>query len=714
MENNKVSINQWYVSNPDRTRKFVCAFNYKPVNDYSPTEQISFLMEIEYQLVPSAEEIIWAKDFYQELADFIKEKYYQEAQPYSDVYNRFENFLQSLNKLFAEAELKDKNINLLISVVDKQNIHFAQIGKMIAYLCQNKNLIPLVENEGMTNKVKRFSNIISGVLENDDQVFFATTNLFEYLPKAKLDKSVKTKNEVSLKSINASLKNLADQISLGLIVIKNKPVPPAAPTAPALEPKKETEKKSTAEKPKAEKKSESVLTKKPLPAKSKSKAKLSADSIKYDDETLKELVIGTKLEQLDRPPKKSIFIYLKKAGNLLIKFFIWLVKKTQLPLGWRRVKNKFSQFSYLQRALIVLFFIIAIALVEALVIANRQEYSKQANQKNSLLMQQIQDKEKDIAAALIYKDKTKARSLLNEANDLLKQLPQTTPSQKQAYQNAQQELNQQLAKTYNLQTVTNVKIIADLSKTDNQIKVGGLAKLDGQLYVFNPTNNFIYQINLADNKVSLVNKSSVNVGYLKKITSLDKDSVIFSHSNNGLAVFNVTNKTFNSLELDTANQNLTIGDLLIYADKLYILDNKNSQIYKYIRTAGGFGKEGVWLKTPVNLQTALSFAADGAIYVLSENGQLLKFYLGTKQQFSLEPIFPALLKPIKISAWLNSKYIYVLEPLNKRLVIFNKNGGLVKQLISDQFTNLTDFVVNDKEDVAWLLNDKTIFEIPLK
>ncbi|MCX6740956.1 MAG: hypothetical protein NTY61_00970 [Candidatus Parcubacteria bacterium] len=237
--------------------------------------------------------------------------------------------------------------------------------------------------------------------------------------------------------------------------------------------------------------------------------------------------------------------------------------------------------------------------------------------------------------------------------------------------------------------------------------------MNNALYCFNPTNNFIYQIDLTADKIALVSKNSSNVGYLNQVNVLDKDSIIFSY-NNGLAAFNTVSKNFSGLSLQSEQANLTIDDLLIYSDKLYVLDNKNSKILRYTKTAGGFGKEESWLKSPVNLQNAVSFAVDGSVYVLLNNGLVDKFYRGDKQSFSLKSVSPVITKPTKIITWLDSKYIYILEPVNKRLVVFDKNGDLIKQITSSAFTNLSDVTISEKEDTAWLLNDKTIFEINLK
>ncbi|GEM_PF-1837733 len=769
MNNNKDNVRQFTISNPDRTRKFVSAFSYEPDESNMSAEGISFMMEIEYQLVPSPEDIIWAKNFNQDLISFIKDSYYHGQTPFTDVYKKFEDLLQKLNKFLIANEFANKTINLIVAILDKDNLHFTQIGTALAYLWQNNNLIPLIETGSGSEKNKRFANIVSGTLEDGDQVFFATNNFFDYLPQVDTEEQLRLQKELSIPKINSLLKKLNDKISLGFLTIKKLPLaPPSTITEPSNNTKspRKTAKKSlkvktvspaplepivpaevplkiisentkpsekisedkiilTVDAPTSQKVSILPL----IPKKKKSSAKkgkikpsvVGTDQplhkinphLVIEDALLQELIVSTKPNHIDQPPPKKIVIILTFIKNVSAKMAVGFVKLLRLDKFVQKINHKFNQLSYLQRSLIILFLILAIIFIQSLISFGRQEYAKQTERKYSDLIQQIQAKQQEVSAAIIYKDDAKIRSLANDINGLMAQLPQNTDQQKAVWQDLQKNLTQQLSPITHSESNDNPKIIADLSSIDKQIKIGGLIKLNNALYCFNPTNNFIYQIDLATSKINLVSKSSSNIGYLRQVNALDKDSIIFSY-NNGLATFNTVSKNFSGLDLQSEQTNLTVGDFSIYSDKLYVLDNKNSKILRYTKAASGFGKEESWLKSPVNLQNAISFAVDGSIYILSNNGLVDKFYRGDKQSFGLKIISPVITKPTKMITWLDSKYIYILEPVNKRLIIFNKDGGLIKQITSSAFTNLSDVTINEKEDKAWLLNDKTIFEINLK
>ena len=75
-------------------------------------------------------------------------------------------------------------------------------------------------------------------------------------------------------------------------------------------------------------------------------------------------------------------------------------------------------------------------------------------------------------------------------------------------------------------------------------------------------------------------------------------------------------------------------------------------------------------------------------------------------------IDPALVSPTKIKTTLESKYLYVLDPPSRRLIVLDKEGRLINQYTSDQFGDLKDFAVAEAEKKMYLLNGSSVFGIP--
>ncbi|MCD6470962.1 hypothetical protein J7K86_00290, partial [bacterium] len=238
-----------------------------------------------------------------------------------------------------------------------------------------------------------------------------------------------------------------------------------------------------------------------------------------------------------------------------------------------------------------------------------------------------------------------------------------------------------------------------------------IINIDGDIYTFDRNTNFIYQIK--GRKIEKANETSVNVGYLEKMISFGKDNLIFVCNNHNLADFDLVRKKLSPISLASSFPNLQIKDIASYSESLYILDSKDSQILKYTKTIDGFAKEIKWLQEEANLNNAISIAIDGSIYILKRDGEVIKFYKGKKVKFSLEKIYPKLTDAIKIYTNADLKYIYILDPTNKRLVIFKKDGRLKEQLISSKFNDLKDFAISRNEKIIWFLNGNTILRVLL-
>ena len=57
------------------------------------------------------------------------------------------------------------------------------------------------------------------------------------------------------------------------------------------------------------------------------------------------------------------------------------------------------------------------------------------------------------------------------------------------------------------------------------------------------------------------------------------------------------------------------------------------------------------------------------------------------------------------------KYLYVLDPGSKRIVILTKEGVMVNQYTSEKFTDLRDIAIDETNQKAYLLSGKKIYGI---
>jgi hypothetical protein len=153
-----------------------------------------------------------------------------------------------------------------------------------------------------------------------------------------------------------------------------------------------------------------------------------------------------------------------------------------------------------------------------------------------------------------------------------------------------------------------------------------------------------------------------------------------------------------------------------YANNIYLLDTGNNQIYKYQKQAEAFSSEREWLQEQVDLTNAIDLAIDGNIYILNKNGEIKKYLQGEEVELGMnapEPPFQQASK-IKVSETMNEGYIYVLEPKQNRLVIFNKEGKFLMQYKDSGFSDLKDMAIDEKNKKIYLLNADSVYRIKAK
>ena len=692
------------------------------------------------------------QNFIKSTIDFLRSNYYQTSTDLffdsDQIEERFEALLQKVNQ-WLQTELRSKNllklfpsIDLVVVVLYQSKLYFSQIGRAVAYLIQDKkitNLSSEIVSETAEEKSSQFfSNIVSGNLEINDNLLFCFKNLLDYFSLEKIKQIVNRCSPTeAVGYLNKILSESGTQINTGLVIFKSLagrdlvkepqtilPVEPL-PTQPIVTPAKQIE--TTKE--------ERALQ--IMPAEQKGKVKLISKPklILKINKILRGNLIKVKnifskfygkiknVSYLNLIKKIGCFLkWLVKQIYYLIKRIIQISKIDRLiKIIWHKLRekinrpiNKFNRLPYLNRSLLVVCLIFGLLFLQSLIVLGRKEI-KARQEKNYLqIMEEVRDKKNTLSAALIYGDQSKAKSLLKEIDLLLNRLPPKLAKTREEVKLIQEQIKTEQDKLYSLIPLEEPNLLFDFSSLDPAIQLKNLIKSGDSLYSFNPANNYVYEYDLATKKSSLANQTSVNVGFLKKMIYYDTDFLL-GYADQNLAFFNLIDKNFNPIEIKFEHKNPQIEDLAVYQGKIYILDRLANQIYKYSKTISGFGQEQTWLEEKnLNLKDGVSLTIDASIYLLKEDGGVLKFYKGLKQNFNLSEVRPKLVKPDKIFTRLESKYLYLLDPGSRRLIIFDKNGQLKKQLFSEKFDNLNDFVVGEKEDKVWILNGTKIFEIKLK
>jgi len=179
-------------------------------------------------------------------------------------------------------------------------------------------------------------------------------------------------------------------------------------------------------------------------------------------------------------------------------------------------------------------------------------------------------------------------------------------------------------------------------------------------------------------------------------------------------LINLNNDQFGEpVSLKSPYPEFSFNDFSSYQSSIYFLDSKNGRITKdpYSRDLQP-GLPQTWLENQ-KAKDYKSMAVDGSVWLLSKNNSIDKYYSGKFQNNFILKIFPEPKEFSQIFTAFQLSYVYILEPVQKRIIIMDKTGQVVRQFQSQKFDNLLGFAVSEESKKVWLLNGLKVFQIDL-
>lgn len=422
-------------------------------------------------------------------------------------------------------------------------------------------------------------------------------------------------------------------------------------------------------------------------------------------------------EQISAKLKK---IY-SRPGQKLTKTF------TRLPssLKIRPNLNLFQKFNILpQKSKLFLIFGIIFLFVFAESILFTGRHHNIAATKNILNeeVQKIKELIDDSSAALIYNDEDGARSSLAAAYERLEKLPELQKQLTQSIslrtlwpvagtltkekivelQNALLPLTQKLQRASTLENPSTTLNLAEVLPEPL-----GIALKDGILFAYNKNALVRYEKSVTQKMDIALPTAQGAINYVLPHETRDTLLIV---SGDLAYLYNTQTKTLGEAVLLQGQPQ----DAALYRGRLYTLENRQNQIYKYEPVSQVFSAGASWITDGTLVSSGRALAIDGAIYVLSDKGEVTEFLRGRKRDFALKGIDPAFTETTVLWTDENSNYLYILEPIQKRLAVFGKDDGVLKiQYLLPTLEVLRDFTVDETKKTAYLLDGPSVVVIPL-
>lgn len=366
-----------------------------------------------------------------------------------------------------------------------------------------------------------------------------------------------------------------------------------------------------------------------------------------------------------------------------------------------------------------LFYAIALVLLILAVNIGYAAWKKVSNKNQTAVtstLDQIEQKINDANAALIYNDQNKAVQLLSEAKQMLATAKAGKSSQQ--IQTLRDKLNTVKAKINKEVKIDNPAVLNQFPNIPTRL----LRSPNGFLG-FNPNSSRLafYDFRSGETKTVLPDKNTTALT-LGAFMTAGAPGYIFLDRDNKLQKLNVTDNTLIPSDPATVivdSAQARIKSLAAYGDgdltKLYLLDTHQNQIWKSKFAKTAFAAAEAWLKSPsASFADARDLAVDGNVYVLFAD-HVDKYFNGQKQTFVLSPVTPSVKNAAKLFTTTAAKYLYLLDPENQRVLLYNKTGKLEKQIVSTKFRDMTDLVAEEQTNktTLYVLSGQELLKIEL-
>ena len=331
---------------------------------------------------------------------------------------------------------------------------------------------------------------------------------------------------------------------------------------------------------------------------------------------------------------------------------------------------------------IVLIFILSFSIVNS----GKDKLTLVANAEFQQLSSEINQKIGEIEATAIYQDEQKLGTLIAEAQDLLKLLPQKSSEQQQQYQNLQTKINTLAERSLKQVTINNPEIIADLSSLGAHNWRGLI--VDGSATLAFAEDGSIATIETG--AVKIINTLPPEARPLAQGYKVNDNLVLFSSTGNVNTIYDFKKNSFNIIK----NTVPEFIDAAAYeGSRLYALASNPRYIFRINVSDNSISGLTRWLKVPENIPAASALTVDGSIFVLN-NSIIEEYVRGSKREFSYV-INPTLKNPSKILTENIDGPLYILDKDTNRVVILTKEGVLTQQLLFPSLSPIIDLDVNN-------------------
>lgn len=717
-------MSEFFVQGTDRFASHVLLHIVEPQpNPENPKGYFFAVIEINNGTIEQIQQV-------QQLIDEVDTLYQQATS--NEEQTAFEQALAKLNqKTLSLFSTEIIEIHSFIGVIEGQSLEFSFFGSPCAMLLYEdeqgqSKMMELVQESKVTKPGKLFSTVTQGSLSVNDYLFVASPETRAFVLSQQVTHILSTRkpNESTEYLLHVLGKRKTPHSYGGVIVHhtrrrvnpkKHKPKMPTRGSAMSLESLAENQRQT-----------QDMLSPKPLSGVNA----LFKEGFQF---TIKKNRKKKKSE-----PKElgsiadNLLLYVGKGivGLLLLIFAAlrWLMHALWRVIffsyllisnrgGQRAVvidhltglvedkKRAFLRMSLLSKILFALTVISAAVFISSISYIKAKEVAEQKSLAISSSLDTIDAQITDAETRIIYNNEEEALLILQEAQQQLADIQKNDHSDEQAatIEQLTRHIDQLKTSLQKVDTISPTQLVS----LGTDVTFTQLSLIDDQLIAFGNDNRLAISIDVDTAQTTPLSHDSV-LPLLHGDTPKEEDRIVFVGKQNTIAAYVDDGITVQDISFPTENQSLV--DIAVYNRRLYALDIANNQIYRHNPTQTGYDKGRPWIKSAAAITDAVALTIDGSVYVGKADGQVLKFDAGVlDEDFTLSGVDPILSSLTDLWTYTDENSLYVLDSVEKRLLVFSKDGTLQTQYMASEWQDPQAFVVDQKTDTLYLLDRNTIY-----
>lgn len=645
-----------------------------------------------------------------------------------DLQTEFENKIKNINDALSELANSGEHewigkLNAIIGQIIGGEIIFSQSGRISGYLFRDNKINHITERSPDGENIhplKTFESMITGGLVENDRVVISNDSFFSHMSLDRLRQMVSTFGpndsilEISkslrrskIKDVNTIVINLSSNESedkkladpkLPDVIFLDDIIEPTITKAGKIGAKYISQLSKTIAKT-------TLLLTKTVVASVSSKIKNRTENNHRPKLEKTGGENNSPFKQGSPPPKINHFNRKNKKANILQSVLFFL--NNLLFWGKNILKPENRKFLFIGLIIILLFF----GFIKI----------KINNNKNGNLNDQSESIEGLDNARTLYSKalndiglgKKEGKDELIKAKDAAEKA-KINPSVSSEANNLLTQIQQKLDEI-NIATRLANGSEANYEFENDSISVIAVGR---DLYSFSETGK-ISKLDSQNKKISTLTTVDSSYGKIKRAHYTESQNAFFvATESNFLLKFNLNSNTIEKIQNAGSEKWGNFVALSSFSTNLYLLDSDAGKIQKHTFSDSGYSAASSYVtKTPISINDSADLAIDGDVYVLKNDGTVVKITKGVENTNYAVATPPTpddkIVSANKILTSVDSGSLYIFDKGTNRVLEYTKAGAYKRQFVVDKEVPLSTLTINTKINKLWLVSEKKVFEFDL-